>query len=99
MHKNITAFSCKINFLLPCQATEFGAEVVTISGRDGYVYDAEGVNTQEKWDFLVEIRTKNDIKLKDYAEKFGAEFHPGEKPWSVKCDMAFTCATQNEIEE
>lgn len=81
------------------KATEFGAKVVTISGRDGYVYDAEGVNTQEKWDFLVEIRTKNDVKLKDYAEKFGAEFHPGEKPWGVKCDMAFPCATQNEIEE
>ena len=81
------------------KATEFGAKVVTISGRDGYVYDAEGVNTQEKWDFLVEIRTKNDVKLKDYAEKFDAEFHPGEKPWGVKCDMAFPCATQNEIEE
>ena len=82
------------------KATEYGAKVVTISGRDGYVYDKEGINTKEKWDFLVEIRTKNEVKLKDYAEKFGAEFHPGEKPWGkVKADIAFPSATQNEIDE
>ena len=39
------------------------------------------------------------MKLKDYAEKFGCEFHPGEKPWGLKVDMAFPCATQNEIGE
>ena len=43
---------------------------------------------------------KNEVKLKDYAEKFGAEFHPGEKPWGkVKADIAFPSATQNEIDE
>lgn len=81
------------------KATEYGAKVVTISGRDGYVYDKDGINTEEKWNFMLDIRTKNEVKLKDYAEKFGAEFHPGEKPWGVKCDMAFPSATQNEIGE
>jgi len=81
------------------KATELGAKVVTISGRDGYVYDADGINTPEKIDFLLDIRSKNDVKLKDYADKFGAEFHPGEKPWGVKGDIAVPAATQNEITE
>ena len=78
---------------------EYGAKVVSISGRDGYVYDPDGINTDEKIDFLLKIRSSNDVKLKDYAEKFGCEFHPGEKPWGLKVDMAFPCATQNEIGE
>ena len=82
------------------KATEYGAKVVTISGRDGYVYDKDGINTEEKFNFLLEIRARNDVKLKDYAEKFGAEFHPGEKPWGkVKADYGFPSATQNEIGE
>lgn len=82
------------------KATEYGAQVVTISGRDGYVYDKDGVNTEEKFNFLLKIRNKNEVKLKDYADKFGAEFHPNEKPWGkVKADMAFPSATQNEINE
>ena len=56
-------------------------------------------HTDEKIDFLLKIRESNDVKLKDYAEKFGCEFHPGEKPWGLKVDMAFPCATQNEIGE
>ena len=81
------------------KAKEYGAKVVSISGRDGYVYDPDGINTDEKIDFLLKIRSSNDVKLKDYAEKFGCEFHPGEKPWGLKVDMAFPCATQNEIGE
>ena len=59
----------------------------------------EVVISDEKIDFLLKIRSSNDVKLKDYAEKFGCEFHPGEKPWGLKVDMAFPCATQNEIGE
>jgi glutamate dehydrogenase (NADP+) len=81
------------------KATEYGAKVVSISGRDGYVYDPEGINTQEKFDFLLKIRANNDVKLKDYAEEFGCEFFPKEKPWGLKVDMAFPCATQNDITE
>ncbi|MBO6046188.1 MAG: NADP-specific glutamate dehydrogenase [Erysipelotrichaceae bacterium] len=79
------------------KATEYGAKVVTISGRDGYVYDPEGINTKEKFDFMLKIRSSNDVKLADYAKEFNCEFHAKEKPWGVKCDMAFPCATQNEI--
>ena len=79
------------------KAKEMGAKVVSISGRDGYVYDKDGINTDEKIDFLLQIRERNDVKLKDYAEKFGAEFHKKEKPWGLKGDIAIPCATQNEI--
>ena len=81
------------------KAREYGAKVVSISGRDGYVYDPEGITTDEKIDFLLQIRSSNNVKLKDYAEKFGCEFHAAEKPWGLKVDMAFPCATQNEIGE
>ena len=78
--------------------TELGAKPVTISGRAGYVYDAAGITTDEKIDYLLEMRAsgKNDV-LEDYAKKFGAEFHPGEKPWGVKADLYMPCATQNEV--
>lgn len=79
------------------KAKEMGAKVVSISGRDGYVYDPDGITTDEKIDFLCQIRTSNTVKLKDYADKFGCQFFPGEKPWNLKVDMAFPCATQNEI--
>ena len=79
------------------KAREMGAKVISISGRDGYIYDSNGISTDEKIDFLVKIRTDNKIKLRDYAEKFNCQFFPNENPWSLKGDIAIPCATQNEI--
>ena len=76
--------------------TELGGKVVTLSGPDGYVYDPEGISG-EKIDYLVEMRGSGRDKVQDYADKFGAEFFPGEKPWGVKVDIVIPCATQNEI--
>jgi glutamate dehydrogenase (NADP+) len=77
--------------------TELGGKVVTLSGPDGYVYDPNGVNTDEKIEYLLEMRASGRDKVQDYADKFGVEFFAGEKPWSVKVDIAIPCATQNEI--
>ena len=77
--------------------TELGGKVVTISGPDGYVYDEDGINTLEKIDYMLEMRASGRDKVQDYADKFGAQFFPGEKPWGVKVDVAMPCATQNEI--
>ncbi len=77
--------------------TELGGKVLTISGPDGYVYDKDGINTDEKIEYMLEMRSSGRDKVQDYADKFGAEFHPGEKPWGVKVDVAMPCATQNEI--
>ncbi len=77
--------------------TELGGKVVTISGPDGYVYDKDGINTKEKIDFMLEMRASCRDKVQDYADKFGCEFFPGEKPWGVKADVLMPCATQNEV--
>ena len=72
--------------------------MVTISGPDGYVYDKDGISTDEKIEYMLEMRASGRDKVQDYADKFGAEFHAGEKPWGVKVDVAMPCATQNEID-
>ncbi len=77
--------------------SELGGKVVTISGPDGYVYDKDGISTAEKIDYMLEMRASGRDKVQDYADKFGAEFFPGQKPWGVKVDVAMPCATQNEI--
>lgn len=77
--------------------TELGGRVVTISGSDGYVLDRAGINTPEKLDYIDHIKKIPGNSLTGYAERFGAEFHAGEKPWGVRGDIAIPCATQNEI--
>ncbi len=77
--------------------TELGGKVVTISGPDGYVYDEAGINTEEKINFMLEMRASCRDKVQDYADKFGVPFFPGEKPWGVKADVIMPCATQNEV--
>jgi glutamate dehydrogenase (NADP+) len=80
------------------KATELGAKVVTISGPDGYIYDAAGISG-EKIEYMLDLRaTCNDI-VEPYAEKFGAVFVPNRRPWEVKVDIALPCATQNELNE
>ncbi len=77
--------------------TALGGKVLTISGPDGYVYDKDGINTEEKIAYMLEMRASGRNKVKDYADKFGAEFFAGEKPWGVKADILMPCATQNEV--
>ncbi|MCQ2398146.1 MAG: glutamate dehydrogenase, partial [Sphaerochaetaceae bacterium] len=79
------------------KATELGAKVVAISGPDGYVLDEDGVSTPEKIAYMLELRSSNKNVVAPYAEKFGAKFVPGKKIWEVPCDIAFTCALQNEL--
>ena len=76
---------------------ELGGKVVTISGPDGYVYDPDGISTDEKVNYLLEMRASCRNRAQDYADKFGVEFHAGEKPWGVKADIIMPCATQNEV--
>ncbi len=79
------------------KVNELGGKVVTISGPDGYVYDPDGICTEEKINYLLEMRASCRDRAEDYADKFGVQFFPGEKPWGVKVDIAMPCATQNEI--
>jgi glutamate dehydrogenase (NADP+) len=80
------------------KATQLGAKVVTISGPDGYIYDADGI-CGDKIDFMLDLRaTGNDI-VAPYADKYPrAKFYAGKKPWECPVDIALTCATQNELD-
>ena len=76
---------------------ELGGKVVTISGHSGYIYDADGVATEEKINYMLEMRASCRNRVEDYADKFGVPFFKGEKPWGVKVDVVMPCATQNEV--
>ena len=88
---NVTWGICK-------KAMQLGAKVVTLSGPDGYIYDPEGVSSsQEKVDYMLEMRSSGRNRVQDYAEKFGVEFFPGEKPWGVKVDICISVGVGNLI--
>ncbi len=79
------------------KVTELGGKVVTVSGPDGYIYDEDGINTEEKINYLLEMRASGHDKVKDYADKFGVPYFEGQRPWSRKVDIVMPCATQNEV--
>ena len=79
------------------KASQLGAKVVTLAGPDGYIYDPDGVGTREKWDYMLEMRSSGRNRVQDYADRFGVEFFPKEKPWGRKVDIAMPSAYQNEI--
>ncbi len=87
---NVTWGICK-------KAMQLGAKVVTLSGPDGYIYDPDGVSTDEKVNYLVTMRNSGRDKVQDYADKFGCEFFPKEKPWGRKVDVIMPSATQNDV--
>ena len=76
---------------------QLGAKCVTMSDSNGYVYDPEGID-QEKLAWIMELKNVRRGRIKEYAEHFkGVTYFEGQRPWSVPCDCAFPCATQNEI--
>ena len=80
------------------KVNQLGGKVVTLSDSSGYIYDPDGI-AGKKWDFIMELKNVKRGRIKEYAEKFGVEYHEGERPWHVKCDIALPCATQNEVNE
>ena len=76
---------------------ELGAKAVTLSGPDGYIYDPEGITTKEKIDYMLEMRASGRNKVQDYADKFGVQFFPGEKPFGQKVDIVMPAAMQNDV--
>ncbi|MGY3791922.1 NADP-specific glutamate dehydrogenase [uncultured Aquimarina sp.] len=80
------------------KATQLGAKVVTLSDSSGYIYDKDGID-EEKLAFVMELKNVKRGRISEYVDKYpSAEFHKGERPWSVKCDVALPCATQNELD-
>ncbi|MDD3320418.1 MAG: NADP-specific glutamate dehydrogenase [Paludibacter sp.] len=81
------------------KANQLGAKVVTLSDSDGFIYDTDGIDA-EKLAFIMELKNIKRGRIKEYTEKYkNAKFYSNETPWSIKCDIALPCATQNEINE
>jgi len=80
------------------KATEMGAKVISLSGPDGCIIDKEGVNTEEKWNYMLEMRASGKDIVKDYADKFGVTFYENARPWDIEpMDIAIPSAFQNEL--
>ena len=80
------------------KALELGAKVTYFAGPDGYIHDPDGVNTEEKLNYILEMRAADPMHCKPYADKFDCEFVPNEKCWGVKdVDIYMPAATQNDV--
>lgn len=78
---------------------ELGAKVVSMSDSRGSIYDPAGIDS-EKLAWIMDLKNVKRGRIKDYADHFeGVEFMEGERPWSIKCDIALPCATQNELDK
>jgi len=79
------------------KAMALGAKVVTVSDSSGTVIDEDGF-TPEKLAILMDVKNHHYGRVSDYAERTGARFEAGKRPWGVKVDVALPCATQNELD-
>jgi glutamate dehydrogenase (NADP+) len=75
---------------------QVGAKVVTMSDSGGFIYDKAGI-TREKVEWIMHLKNVRRRRIKEYAEHFRAKYVEGQRPWGIKCDCAFPCATHNEI--
>ena len=86
---NVAQFACE-------KLIELGAKPVTLSDSGGFIYDPDGI-TQEKLEYVKELKGVRSARISDYAKKYNVEYFEGKRPWSIKCDIALPCATQNEL--
>jgi len=86
---NVAQFACE-------KVIELGGKPVTMSDSSGFIYDKDGINL-EKLKFIKKLKNEKRGRIKEYAEYYSCEYFEGEKPWGIKCDVAFPCATQNEL--
>jgi glutamate dehydrogenase (NADP+) len=75
---------------------QLGAKVVTLSDSDGYIHDDGGID-QKELACVMDLKNVRRGRIKECANEFKCKYHEGKRPWSVKCDIAFPSATQNEI--
>jgi glutamate dehydrogenase (NADP+) len=79
------------------KVTQLGGKVVTLSDSDGFIHDPAGIDEQ-KLAWVLELKNVKRGRIADYVKQFpGSTFTAGKRPWSVKCDVALPCATQNEV--
>lgn len=77
---------------------QLGGKVVALSDSSGFIYDPDGIN-EDKLNYVINLKTVKRGRISEYAKKFNCEYHATKKPWTIPCDLAFPCATQNEIDK
>ena len=77
---------------------QLGGKVLTLSDSGGYIYDKDGIDN-DKLTFIMDLKNNKRGRISEYVKKYkSATYHEGKRPWSVKCDIALPCATQNELD-
>jgi glutamate dehydrogenase (NADP+) len=80
------------------KSIQLGAKVLTMSDSSGYIYDSEGIDN-EKLKHIMNLKNIQRKRISEYCVKYpNSEFVKGKTPWSIKCDIALPCATQNELD-
>ena len=87
---NVAQYACE-------KANQLGAKVVSLSDSEGTIYDESGIDAH-KLSWVVELKNEKRGRISEYVAKYGGKFMAGERPWSLKCDIALPCATQNELD-
>ncbi len=75
---------------------DLGAKPVTLSDSSGFIHDPDGID-KDKLAWVKELKEERRGRISEYAEEFGVDFHEGKRPWITPCQLAFPCATQNEL--
>ncbi|MBD3239623.1 MAG: NADP-specific glutamate dehydrogenase, partial [Chitinivibrionales bacterium] len=89
---NVAQYACE-------KVTQLGGTVVTLSDSSGSIHDPDGIDA-EKLAYVMELKNIRRGRIREYTEKYSsAKYLEDARPWSVKCDVALPCATQNEIEK
>ena len=86
---NVAQYACE-------QLIELGAKPITLSDSSGFIHDPDGI-TQEKLEYVKKLKDNRSARISEYAKKYKVKFFANQNPWSVKCDIALPCATQNEL--
>lgn len=76
--------------------TDLGGKVVTLSDSSGFIHDPDGING-DKLEYIKELKNVKRGRISEYAKEHGVKYYKGKRPWAVPCELAFPCATQNEI--
>ena len=87
---NVAQYACE-------QLIELGAKPITLSDSSGFIHDPDGI-TQEKLEYVKKLKDSRSARISEYAKKYKVKFFANQNPWSVKCDIALPCATQNELD-
>ena len=78
------------------KVSQLGGKAVTLSDSSGMIHDPSGID-DKKLAYVMELKNVKRGRIKEYADKYRCEYYEGKRPWSIKCDVAFPSATQNEI--